>query len=48
MGQVMPRESKAEMNIAISVNQPEPAVLLERRFGRCRYFLLVDPSSRDS
>jgi predicted Fe-Mo cluster-binding NifX family protein len=35
------------MRLAISVNQPEPAALLERRFGRCRYFLIVDPDSHN-
>lgn len=34
------------MKIAISVNQPESSAPLERRFGRCRYFLLVDPTTR--
>ncbi|MEJ2012403.1 MAG: NifB/NifX family molybdenum-iron cluster-binding protein [Anaerolineales bacterium] len=30
------------MNLAISVNEPQFDAALERRFGRCRYFIVID------
>jgi predicted Fe-Mo cluster-binding NifX family protein len=34
------------MKLAISVNEPQFDALLERRFGRCLYFVVADTESR--
>jgi predicted Fe-Mo cluster-binding NifX family protein len=34
------------MKLAISVNEPQFDASLERRFGRCQYFVVVDTETR--
>lgn len=35
------------MKIAISVHQPNLDSEIDARFGRCRYFVFVDPQTMD-
>jgi predicted Fe-Mo cluster-binding NifX family protein len=41
-----PNEQRFGMKVAISVNHPRIEAPLERRFGRCNYFLIIDTKTR--